>query len=121
MNAHVIVSTFHILFVVPLFLYVAFTRAATSEAVYWSVFALGLFVFVYHSYKASVRYMAASTYLWVNLLHCLVIAPLMIYIGYLGKKTPRPAYELLAILGFGALGYHMYNIVTQLQLVDNSE
>jgi hypothetical protein len=118
MNHHVVLSVFHILFVVPLFLYVAFQRANTSDQVYWFLFALGLFVFLYHGYKAMTRLVAGSSYAWVNLIHVLFIAPLMIYIGYYGKKTPRAAYEILAITAFGALGYHIYNVILQLQVVD---
>lgn len=117
MNSHVVVSIFHILLVVPLFLYVAFMRAATSEGVYWTLFSVGLIVLLYHGYKSAVRYAIGSSYLWVNLIHFLFIAPLLIYIGYYGKKTPRPAYELLAITAFGALGYHMYSILLQLNVV----
>lgn len=117
MNSHIIISIFHILVVVPFFLYVAFMRAATPEAVYWSLFAVGLFVLLYHGYKSAIRYAIGSSSLWVNLIHVLFIAPLIVYIGYYGKKTPRPAYEILAITAFGALGYHMYSIIMQLQLI----
>lgn len=121
MNPRILLSLFHILFVVPLFLYVAFNRAATPEWLYWVLFALGLVVFIYHSVKAAYRYVKGSTYLWVNLIHALLIGPLMIYIGYFGKKTGRPAYEMLAIAGFGALGYHIYSILMQLQTIQDSD
>jgi hypothetical protein len=117
MNAHVMKSIGHIAGVVPLFLYVAFQRAATPDWLYWVMFGLGLVVFMVHSVLAAYRLMAGSTYLWVNLLHVLLVAPLMIYIGYYGKKTPRPAYELLAMAGFAALGYHMYSILMQVQVI----
>jgi hypothetical protein len=119
MNSHVVVSIFHLALVVPLFLYVAFSRAATPEWVYWLVFGLGLLLVVYQGTKAAYRYIAGSTYLWVNLFHLFLIAPLLVYIGYNGKKTPRPAYELLAIAGFGALGYHLYNILLQIQIIQD--
>jgi hypothetical protein len=28
------------------------------------------------------------------------------------KDTPRPAYELLLLTAFGALGYHLYEIAS---------
>ena len=117
MNSHVVLSLAHIFIIVPFLLYVAFQRAASPEWLYWTVFAVGLAVFMLHSVKSAYRYIAGSSYLWVNLLHALLIAPLLIYIGYNGKKTPRAAYELLAIAAFGALGYHVYNILMQTQLV----
>lgn len=40
----------------------------------------------------------------------------MIYIGYMSKKTPRPAYELLGLITFAALGYHLYSVVLMTQI-----
>ena len=54
---------------------------------------------------------------WVNLIHMLYVAPLLIYIGYYEKDTPRYAYELLALVGFAALGYHTYQLVVSMNVV----
>lgn len=51
--------------------------------------------------------------MWVNLIHFLWIGPLILYIGAYKKETPRPAYELLLLTTFGALGYHLYELATQ--------
>jgi hypothetical protein len=117
MNSHVVLSLAHILVIVPFFLYVAFQRAASPDWLYWIVFGVGLTVLMIHAMKAAYRWTTGSTYLWVNLFHAILIAPLLIYIGYYGKKTPRAAYELLAMAGFAALGYHIYNILLELQVV----
>jgi hypothetical protein len=45
---------------------------------------------------------------WVNLIHILLVGPLLLYIGYNGEKTPRLYFELLLMLGFAAIGYHGY-------------
>jgi hypothetical protein len=37
------------------------------------------------------------------------------------QQTPRAAYELLAISGFGAGGYHIYNIVMMLNVVEKRD
>lgn len=116
MNAHIILSLAHLFLIVPFFLYVAFQRAASPEWIYTVLFAVGLIVFAIHSVKGAYRYISGSTYLWVNLFHVILIAPLLIYIGYNGKKTPRPAYELLAMAGFAALGYHVYSILLEVQV-----
>jgi uncharacterized membrane protein len=113
MNPHVILALFHILIVVPCLLFVAFRRAANEEWTYWTLFGLGIFILAYHGIKAAYRLMKRSSSAWVNLFHALLIAPLLIYIGYYGKKTERAAYELLAIAAFGALGYHLYNLMLQ--------
>jgi len=72
---------------------------------------------VYHGIKAMIRYYSKSLSLWINIIHALLIGPLLIWIGFFGKKTSRPAYELLLIAGFGALGYHLKNIVVQTQKI----
>jgi hypothetical protein len=55
--------------------------------------------------------MAGSSATWINAFHAVLIAPLLLWIGYHGKKTERPAYELLLIAGFGALGYHLKSLI----------
>lgn len=55
--------------------------------------------------------------LWINVMHVLYIGPLLIYIGYNKKDTPRYAYEILALFGFGALGYHIYQTIVHMNLV----
>ena len=111
MDIHLLLAVFHIFFVVPLFLYVGFERAATPEWLYTVLFGLGILLLVYHGSKSAIRIMAKSSGAWINLFHAILIAPLLIWIGYYGKKTERPAYELLLIAGFGALGYHLKSLV----------
>ena len=96
---------------VPLFLYVGFQRAATPEWLYNGLFGLGLLLLVYHGAKGFIRLIAKSGMAWINLIHAFLIAPLLIYIGYFGKKTERPAYELLLMAGFAALGYHVKSLI----------
>lgn len=121
MNTHIILASFHILVVVPFFLYVGFTRAANPEWIYNVLLGLGLFIFAYHAFKAAVRYIARSPYIWVNLFHALLIAPLLVYIGLYGKKTPRAGYELLLIAAFAALGYHMYNLFLEINVLSDRD
>lgn len=45
------------------------------------------------------------------------LAPLLLWIGYYGKDTTRAAFELLLLLAFSAIGYHIYSIVLQLNTV----
>jgi hypothetical protein len=96
---------------VPFLLWVAFQRAASPDWVYNVLFGTGLLILVYHGVKAVGRFFAKSAMLWVNLIHVLLIAPLLIWIGYHGKKTERPAYDMLIIAAFGAFGYHLYKLV----------
>ena len=118
MDTHLLLSLFHIFAVVPYFLYIAFQRASTSPMVYKSAFVLGIFLILYHGYKAFFKWKAGSASLWVNLIHLLFIGPLLVYIGFYQEVTPRAAYELLALSGFAALGYHIYHLITSLTMVD---
>ena len=115
MDKHLLIAIFHLIAVVPLFLYVGFQRAATPDWLYHVLFGLGLIVLVYHAMKAFARWVAKSPAIWINLIHVVGVAPLLIWIGYYGKKTERPAYEILLIVGFGALGYHLKNLVVEAQ------
>ena len=111
MDIHLLLAVFHIFFVVPLFLYIGLQRAATPEWLYNILFGLGVLLFVYQGSKAVMRYMTGSSALWINVFHVLIVAPLLLWIGYYGKKTERPAYELLLITAFGALGYHLKSLI----------
>ena len=119
MDSHIIVSLFHIFLVVPFFLYVAFQRNNNPVPVYYSLIVLAVILFLYHGYKAYVRLGAKSPYAWVNIIHMAIIAPLLFYIGLKKKETPRSSYEILAMVGFSALGYHMYSIVRTMMLEDD--
>jgi hypothetical protein len=111
----IILGIFHLVVVVPLFLFVGFQRAATPQWVYTILFGLGLFVLVYHGYFSIVRLHAKSELAWKNLFHLILIAPLLLWIGYHEKKTGKPFYELMLIAGFASLGYHLKNIVFALK------
>jgi hypothetical protein len=112
---HFWIAIIHLLFVVPLFLYVGFTRSETPRWLYLALLAIGVIVLVYHGFKLIVRLKNRSGYSWVNAIHVLLVAPLLMYIGYNKKETPRSAYELLLMAGFAAGGYHLFSIVKQLQ------
>jgi hypothetical protein len=114
-NGHINISIFHIFAVVPFFLYVAFMRGQLVPWVFTVLTGLGLLIGVYHAYKVFLKYKAHSPSIWVNIIHVLFIAPLMIYIGSQAYDTPRWAFEVLAMLGFGALGYHIYSIIQTVQ------
>jgi hypothetical protein len=108
-----------VLLIVPFFFYVFYNRASNPEWVYTTIFVLGLFVLVYHAYKSLVKFYSKSSSIWVNLIHFVLLAPLLIYIGFKGKKTERPAYEMLGLFTFAALGYHLYEMVVMLQVHDD--
>ena len=117
MDTHLILALFHLFLVVPFFLYVGLQRAATPDGVYTACLTIGVVITLYHGYKAYNRWQSSSPYLWVNLIHMLIIGPLLIYIGYKKKDTERAFYEMLLMTGFAAGGYHLYNLIQSMNNV----
>ena len=115
MTDHIQLSAFHVFVVAPFFLYVAFVRGQLMPWVFTAIQVLGLVVLLFHAYRIMTRWKAQSLTVWVNILHVVAVAPILLYIGCMGYDTPRWAYELLAMLGFAALGYHIYQIVLSVQ------
>jgi hypothetical protein len=114
LDVHFVLSLFHLAMVVPLFLFVGYQRSDTPQWVYLSLLSIGVVVTLYHGVRFVMRY-GRSVYAWVNALHVLLVGPLLCYIGWYGRDTPRWAYELLLILGFGAGGYHLFQLVRGLE------
>jgi hypothetical protein len=95
----------HIFVIGGLFLYVGLTRNAIPSWMYPILLGTGVVIWLYHIYKAWVKY-AADKNPWVNLIHILFVAPVLVYIGYNRNETPRYIYEILLMLGFATIGYH---------------
>jgi hypothetical protein len=121
LDHHKILSLFHIFLVAPLFFAIAFFKSSMPEWAYQAVLGLGVFVLVFHAYRLSVRWAQHSSYAWVNLIHVALVAPLLMYIGYTQKNTPRFAYELCIMAGFATLGYHMYSLVQSVNIVKSDD
>ena len=102
-----LIHLFHIIIVGGLFLYVGINREKISAWLFNILFYLGLFIIVYHAYK-SYGYLKDSKSIWVNLIHIFIVGPLLVYIGYNGEKTTRKFFEILLMLGFASIGYHLY-------------
>ena len=117
-SSHIGLNLFHIFVVFPLFFYVAFMRGLAPPWVYQALLGLGIVILIYHLYKTIVKWRANSLSVWVNIIHILFVAPLMIYIGKNAYDTPRWAFELLAMLSFSAVGYHLYNLIIDVQNIE---
>jgi hypothetical protein len=117
MDIHIILALFHIFIVAPLFFVIAFFREKMPDWAFTALLGTGIFIAVYHSYKYIIRLSQHSAYAWVNLIHVLFIAPLLIYIGYMHKQTPNATYDLAIMVGFAALGYHTYSLIKQIQVI----
>lgn len=113
LDAHSIVSLFHILLVGPLFLYVGIKATGIPKILFPILLGLGAFIMAYHFYLAYKK-MSEGKSAWINYIHILIIGPLLVYIGYTGLNTSRKFFEILMMLGMAAIGYHGYYLVKAL-------
>ena len=116
MNAHIAISLAHILVFIPLLFYIGFSRSSLSNVVYNIVLVAGILIGLYHLMRFIKKMSAGVSSAWVNAIHALAIAPLLVYIGINKKDTPRAAYELLLMTAFAGLGYHIYSLVLETQV-----
>lgn len=119
LDAHVFVALGHIFLIVPFLIYVGIERAAVPGYIYTALLATGAMIFLYHGYKAFIRVAKGSPYAWVNIIHAAFIAPLLLFIGFKGRDSPRYAYELLLMVGFAGLGYHLFSLIRSIQVYNN--
>ncbi len=107
MDSHTLIHIFHIFIVGGLFIYVGMNREKINAALFPVLFYLGIGIIIYHLYKVY-SYLKAGKGIWVSLIHILIVGPLLVYIGYYGANTARKFFELLLMLGFASIGYHLY-------------
>jgi hypothetical protein len=110
MDSLFFVHLFHIIFVGGLFLYVGINREKIYKPLFSVLFFLGIIIILYHLYKIY-GYLNLGKSIWVNLIHVFIVGPLLIFIGYNGDKTTRKFFEILLMLGFASIGYHLYYLV----------
>lgn len=106
------VSLLHVLLIAPLLLFIGFTKDKYLNKVLFSlILAGGISVLAYHLYLVSKKGLNRG---FILLLHAILFAPLLIYIGIMGlynkDKVFWGAYWLLQVLGFAAVGYHSYKL-----------
>jgi hypothetical protein len=111
MNPEALVHLFHILIVGGLFLYVGIYRTNIPKTMYKVLLGLGMIIISYHIFKVYNHIKQGKGY-WVNLIHILLIGPLLIYIGYHEENTARLYFELLLMFAFASIGYHGYYLVS---------
>jgi hypothetical protein len=110
MNESSLVHLFHILIIGSLFLYVGIYKTTIPKIMFPTLLGLGIIIILYHMYKAYLN-MKRGKNIWVNLIHIILVGPLLVYIGYHDMKTARLYFELLLMLGFAAIGYHGYYMI----------
>ena len=116
MDKHMILSLFHVILIFPILMWISLSRAATPEWLYTTLLITGCIILAYHGYKFITRFLSGSSYAWVNAIHVFVISILLIIIGWKKKETPRMYYELLLLVTFGGIGYHLFSLVRSLDV-----
>jgi hypothetical protein len=106
MKTETIVHLFHIVLASTFFFYVGLKRDKIPPFLFPVLIGLGVFVGIYHIYKAFIKKDA-----WVNYIHIFLVAPLLVFIGISKESTPRKYFELMLMLGFASLGYHGYYLM----------
>jgi hypothetical protein len=104
------INIFHLALVAPLFIYIGISRDQVHDYVFYALGLLGAIILVYHAYKAYLKLTSGQS-AWINWIHILFVAPLLMLLGYLKKDASRRYFEMLLMLGFAALGYHGFYIV----------
>lgn len=110
MSTRIFVSLFHIIFVGILFLYVGIMRDKNTKTMFHFLLGLGIFIILYHAFKVY-NYISEDKPIWVNIIHIMIIGPLVAYIGYNNQNTSRLYFEILLMLAFASIGYHGYYLV----------
>ena len=105
-----ILSIVHLVFIAPPLLYIGLMRSATPLWAFQALLLAGLFILLYHVS----RYMKTGSY--INIIHILIIAPVLIAIGWKARNTPRSLYEILLMITFALIGWHTLNLVRMTEL-----
>ena len=103
LNIHVLISLFHIFFVGPLLLYVGMSNGNLSNVALWSILVLGVGVGLFHLSKVWTLGIKSG---WIYALHAFIFAPLLVYVGIMGKNAFIAAFSILKMLAFATIGYH---------------
>ena len=109
----VYVHLFHILLVGTFFFYLGIKKTNIPSYFFPFLLVLGAGIILYHSYKAYF-YSTKGINPWFNVIHILLVGPILMYIGYQKNKTPNYIFELILMLAFASIGYHGYYLYKEM-------
>jgi hypothetical protein len=112
LDKHTLISLFHVLFVGPLLLYVGMSKGDLSNVALWSILVVGIGVGLFHLSKVITLGLTRG---WIYALHAFIFAPLIVYVGALGKNSFIAAFSVLKMLAFATIGYHGLYLFQQLK------
>ena len=96
---------FHIFIVSIFVVYSGLKRNELPIWIYNLLILLGILIIIYHIYRL---YTHGLRYPIWNSMHILIIAPLIIYIGYKQKTTDTIFYDLILTFASACLGINIY-------------
>ncbi len=102
------IAIIHLLFVAPLLIYVGFVKP-TFVWVYYALVALGVGVFLNFGSKVITQKWSQRTVWYV--IHALLFALLLLYVGLNGRQSSDVSFSLLLAVGLGAFTYHLLRLI----------
>jgi len=105
MSVDLAVNLSHVFFVGPLFIYIGMARPDTEIKFFYLLGFLGLFVVVYHGYKAMEKMKKGKGAL-INWIHLFFLAPLLFILAVMKRSANPIFFTILLILGISTILYH---------------
>lgn len=104
---HTVIHAAHLIIMGPLLLAIGLGYLTQYPAI---VAGLGVIIIAYHSFRLYKRYMTGGP-MWINLIHILIVGPALVTEGAM-SDPPRWVREIILMLGFAAIGWHGYYLIT---------
>ena len=99
----------HVLFSAPIFIYIGHFPVIDNKYIGWLILALGIIITLYHLGKFIQISVSYGYNNWINLIHALVMGPILIYAGW-KKELPYPWAQISLVLGYGAMVNFILNL-----------
>jgi hypothetical protein len=110
MESHFWLHLLHVFIIGGLLLYIGIKKTSIPTFLYNPLIIFGIFIILYHSYKIYKK-ITKNINPWINWIHVLIIAPLLIYIGINKEKTNKLYFEIILMIAFATIGYHGYYLL----------
>lgn len=109
-----IINIVHVAVLAPLFIYVGIKGNKTPMLLFTTLLVVGVVVALYHSYRMFVTFKNSGIvpYLYVNLVHVLLVAPFLIYVGLNKNNSPPIVFHSLIIFAVLMILSNGYRLVT---------
>jgi hypothetical protein len=103
------VNALHIFLVGPLLVLIGALKPS-NPLVYYALFVMGIGIMVRFIFKLTKKGLVSSHSLWY-VVHIILFATTLMYVGWNGKHTPKTMFSLLMALGITAIAYHGVRVI----------